>query len=180
MKNISDGKYTGFRYPTSGEMNQISQWFEVYYNALIKLAKTLRRIFCVVGLFFCGSLGFNSEVSITSIVVAIVCFVIVLYCIKAKNNYTNIISEFKSGRFVVMEGIISKMETNPEYMNCVNVRITSVNSSCSEEWYRVRKEFVSIGSSIILVCSNSNNIKKTIKMAFTPFMLTDEGIKLQK
>lgn len=180
MKKTSNNAFTEFRSPNSYELKQISKYFEIYYMAHIKIVKALSRIFCVLGLIFLGAIGFNTERSMISIILGILCFIIVFLCIKTKNNYVNIISEFNNGKYVVMDGIITKMERNPDNMKCVNVWFTSNNGSYNDGWYKIREEFASVGSDIILVYLNSGSSRKPIKMAFTPFMLTDEGIKLQK
>lgn len=178
--NTNNDLCMGFRNPTPQELTQIPKWFEVYYKSQIRLVKIIGVIPLVMGLFFLTFLGNDSVIDKISITATVVFFVIVLYCIKVNSDFRQIISEFKKGKFVVMDGKISKIEKNLEYMSCANVQISSANDSCSDKWYKIREEFASVGSSIILVRLNSDKVKKKVEMVFTPFMLTKKGINLQR
>lgn len=182
--------FTEFRNPTPQELNQIPKWFEVYYSSLAEMAKKFAIIFLVISALFVPSFVSFDEVSvfptvvvkgnIIPIIIIIACLIIGVCCLKVILNYDIVVNEFKRGNFVVVDGKISEIEPHADDLHCVNARISFANGSYSNKWYKIRKEYASFGSPIILVRLNSDKVNKKIEMAFTPFMLTEKGIQLQK
>lgn len=167
------------RIPTSEEIGQISKWIKEYNSSKIKTNKMLSTALTIIGLILVGSIGVNMDgPTIFGLFSGLICFLLVFLCIRAKNKYLNENAGFLSGEFLVIDGTVSKMETNIDTPGCINIWFLSKDQQFNDGWYRVRQENIEIGSPLILIIPNSERTKKFSSIAFSEFMLTDDGIRL--
>lgn len=83
---------------------------------------------------------------------------------------------YKTGNFKVIDGTISEIATNSKTIGCVDVWFES--EMFGNGWYKVLSENVEIGTSALFVRPNIQVTKRLQCYVFTPFMLTEEGVKL--
>ena len=179
MKTTKNNNLEAYRLPTHEETNKIYKWVSEYNSSKIRKNKVLSTMLSVAGLVFFGSIGVNSiGTTIVGLILGFICFFLVFLCIKEKNKSIDENAGFLSGEFFVLDGTVSKIETNIDTPGCINVWFLSEDQQFNEGWYRVRQEKIEIGTSIILVLPNSERTKDFLSHVFSDFMLTDEGIKL--
>ncbi len=179
MKTTKNNNFETYRLPTSEETNKIYKWVSEYNSSKIKKNKILSTVLSVVGLVFVGSIGVNSiETTIVGLILCLICFFLVFLCIKEKNKCIDENAGFLSGEFLVLDGTVSKIETNIDTPGCINIWFQSKDRQFNDGFYRVRQENIEIGSPLILTFPNSERTKRFSPIAFTNFMLTDEGIAL--
>lgn len=179
MKAIKMNNFSTVRKPTLEEISRISKYVQKYNLSQIKISKALSTVFTVVGLFLTGSIGFNAgEPTIVALILGLLCFALVFIFIRSKNKCVNENIGFLSGEFFVIDGIVSKIQTNADNPGCVNVYFLSNDKEINNGWYRARQENIEIGSDLLLVIPNSKRTERFSKHVFSNFMLTDDGIKL--
>lgn len=115
-------------------------------------------IFCVIGIFCvsaCSVRGF------LSLVIGLIAFILAFGTFRTKKKYLNNIQVFQNGQFQVLEGNVTEIFANMEYPGCCNVR----------------QEELQVGTPLLLAYADENVVKGGISRAFTPYMMTEEGLR---
>lgn len=172
MKKIE--KLTGFRRPDEHEKEWIGRYFEKIFQGNIKVYKGISSILCVVGIF---SMSAYSVGGIVALVIGIAAFALAFVTIWKKKGYQENIRAFKNGQFQVLEGNVAEIFANMEYPGCCNVRFQSARGETLKMLCTVRQEELQIGTPLLLVYADESVIKGGISRTFTPYMLTEEGMK---
>lgn len=172
MKKIEE--LTGFRKPNEYEKEWIGRYFEKVFQGKIKVYKGISSILCVVGVF---SMSAYSVGGIMAFVIGIVAFALVFDTIWKKKEYQENIRALKNGQFQVMEGNVAEIFADTEYPGCCNARFQSLRGETLKMLCTVRQEELQIGTPLLLAYADESVIKGGISRAFTPCMLTEEGMK---
>lgn len=172
MKKIEE--LSGFRKPNEQERKSISCYFQNVFQGTIRTCKNVSTILCVIGVLAMGSYGINGVVGIG---IGLLAFAAAFAAIWTKKKYEGNIQILKNGQFQVLEGKVIEMSTNTEYPGVANVRFQSVQGEVMEMLCTVRMENLQIGTPLLLAYVDKSTIKGGISRAFTPYMLTEEGMK---
>ena len=99
-----------------------------------------------------------------------------------KKKYLNNIQVFQNGQFQILEGNVAEIFANMEYPGCCNVRFQSAKGETLKMLCTVRQEELQVGTPLLLAYADENVVKGGISRAFTPYMMTEEGLRhwLQK
>ena len=172
MKKIEE--LTGFRRPDTHEKEWIGRYFEKIFQGNIKVYKGLSSILCVAGIF---SMSAYSVGGIVALAIGIAAFALAFGTIWKKKGYQENIRALKNGQFQVLEGNVAEIFENMEYPGCCNVRFQSSRGETLKMLCTVRQEELQIGTPLLLAYADESVIKGGISRAFTPYMLTEEGMK---
>ncbi len=167
----------GFRHPTEYEIQRVSACIELSNNKSIRRNKRLKIFFMAMGIFMVTTSG-TQDYPLVIISIGIVCLLLGLLCVFNRKTLIMENNAVKKGNFYVRDGYISKLEANATTTGCLNAVFTSVEGTFTDRYYRVRTEQVTEGTPAILVHIYYDPAKAAHKYLFTPFMLTDEGIRL--
>lgn len=166
-----------FRAPTDYEIKKISYALSISNKKHIKRNNLIATIFAVLSGFAILSIDFSKiGDSLFSLFLLIVSLACTFMFVSLKKTSQKEIMIFEDGSFKVLDGYISKTSPNLETNGCVNVWFES--DTYSNGWYKVRIENVEIGTKAILVKPDVQLTKRLQCYVFTPFMLSDEGVKL--
>lgn len=169
---------TAVRNPTNKEIEQISKYVCIYFSKRARFALPFAVILAVIGLISASSI--ISGISTTSVLTAVIglcCVAVSAKMISDKKHFTAVTKTFASGNFLVIDGRVTKIESNPDMAGCANVRFASHNGTESKNWYRVRKEHLAVGIPLIVTVYYDSR-QKPFEFAFTEYMLTEEGLSL--
>ncbi len=165
-----------FRMPTDEEKKRISNAIKAHNRKAIKGNNFMASVFGVFAGFGILSIDFsdikNSFFSLIMAIVGILCVVMFVGFAKTSKAESQI---YEKGAFKVIDGYVSEKAPNTEKVGYVNVWFKS--NSYSNGWYQVRVEDVEVGTRLILAKPDIQIGKKLVCHVYTPFMLTDEGIK---
>lgn len=165
---------TGWRNPTYKEQQDVGEYFENYYAANIRVANGASSILTILGIIFCS--GYKSG-DIFFCIVGIVLFGIVFKMIWDKNDTKRKIPILKNGNFKVMNGQVCEFKSHWESPGAYYANVISEYGEKIDTPFLVRGEGLEIGTPVLVVYVNPQTIKGGLVRAFTPYMLTSEGIK---
>lgn len=168
------GELTGFRKPIENEKDKICRYFENIYRSKKRLFQIFNIIFVVMAIFTLDLRHTNGSFAVFTGLISIAG---ILGMIWTKRSYRKNIQPFLIGDFHLLEGKVSEISTNMEYPGAVNVRFQSAEGETWNMVGTVRKEGVQIDSPLLLVYAENAAVKEGISRVFTPYMLTDEGMK---
>ncbi len=175
MKIINTDNNSPFRAPNVYETAYISRWFVAQDNAQIKFNKGLSAFFSITGVCLSGLVpAAEGESIVILILCAFACFLGVFFSIKSKKDFYSLSKDICSGKFLLINGTVQKIESGAEKANCVRIWVLSDDMRFNDGWFRVRYEDIRTGIPVILVCYEFKGKQKY--RALTPFMLSDKGI----
>ena len=174
---MPNNESAGFRYPTEYEIQQISACIELSNSKSIRRNKRLYIFFMVMGVSMITTSG-TQDSPLVIVAIGFVFLALAMLCICNKKTMTMETDAVKKGSFCVRDGYISKLGANRTTTGCLNAVFISVDGTFKDGEYRVRCEQVAEGTCAILVHVYFNPQKPPHRYLFTPFMLTDEGIRL--
>lgn len=172
MKKIEE--LTGFRNPNEYEKAFIGQYFEKIFRQKIKVCKGLSTILCVIGIFCMSAYSVSGFLAL---VIGIIAFALAFETIWTKNGYQKKIQAVKNGQFQVIEGNVTEIFAEMEYPGCCNVRFQSSRGETLKMLCTVRQEGLQIGTPLLLAYVDECVVKGGMSRTFTPYMLTEEGMK---
>ncbi len=175
IKRINEA--TGFRSPTQSEINGVSKHMKAYYQANSKISEIAGIILATLGLLLInGSGDGNSFLTLILGGGSLAGAVMALY-----NTFTNKQKavRFEKGEFYVLEGTVTNIQMAPEMPGVSSVEFTSNWGQTLDGRFEVRHEELQIGTPLLLVYipKKEGKITGDFQWAFTPFMLTEEGIR---
>ena len=170
-------RITGFRSPTQSEINSVSKYMKAYYRTNSKISGIAGIILATLGLLLVnGSRGGNSFLPLILGGCSLAGAFMALY-----NTFTNRkeAARFAKGEFHVLDGKVTDIQMTPEIPGVNIVKFTSNRGQTLDGWFEVRREGLRIGTPLLLVYIPKEEERKTgdFQWAFTPFMLTEEGIR---
>lgn len=175
MKRIKSNNNSHFRVPNAYEVAYISRWFVAQNNAQIKFNKGLSTVFAITGVCLSGLVSTaDGESVVVLIFCALACFLGVFFSIKSKKDFYSLSKDICSGKFLLINGTVQKVESGAEKANCVRIWVLSDDLRYNDGWFRVRYEDVRVGTPVLLVCYEFKGKQKY--RALTPFMLSDQGL----
>lgn len=179
MKKINLSTSKSFRNPSQTETAKVSEWIYQYSSSNIKIGKIMSIILTVIGIvFIISAVSGTTGDRIAFYILGCSCFALTYLFVRTRKNHIDINQGYKNGEFIICDGVVSKTETNMDSPGCINIWFQSKDQQFNDGWYRVRQENIEIGSPLILTIPNSERTKRFSPIAFTNFMLTDEGIAL--
>jgi hypothetical protein len=161
----------GLRRPTARECERVTQHIQTEYASKIRFRGRIASALCVAGLVFMGGAG------LAGIFVGIVCFVAAFFSVYGKNQLKRIIKNFETGNFYVLDAVVLEITANPDNPGISNVRCGDRNGNQIPGLFRARQEGLAVGANILYVRGIFEGEKHPLERVFTPYMLTDEGIK---
>ena len=175
---VKNDIYNTGRKPTMQEINQISKWIYQYNFSNVKIGEIMSVISTIVGSIFIVSAILNtSSLKILFYILGVFCYVTLYLFSSFKKKCLNINREYKNGEFLLVDGIVTKIETNIDIPGYVNIIFLSNDKKINSGWYRVRQENIKFGSPLLLVIPDPKRTKKFFPIVFSDFMLSEEGIK---
>lgn len=165
---------SGLRRPTIQEHKKIAKYFDGFYAARIRTCSRLSVVLCVLGVIFFSSF---STLGIPAIVIGALGFIWAFKLIRDKKAFQNWNHIFEEGQFFVLEGAVKEIGTNIDRTGADNVKFISVHGQVLDEWYVARQEYLHVGAPLLLVYVDENMIKGGYSHVFTPYMLTEGGMK---
>lgn len=94
-----------------------------------------------------------------------------------EGNLQTKIQAFKNGEFRVLNGTATEISANMEYPGCCNVRFRSEQGELMKLMCTVRVEGLQEGTPLLLAYADDTVVKGGISRTFTPYMLTEDGLK---
>jgi hypothetical protein len=164
----------GLRRPTARECERITQHIRTEYSSKIRFRGRVGSALCIAGLIFMCS---TTADCLTGIFLGIVCFVAAFFSVYGKNRLKRIIKNFEAGNFRVLDAVVLEITANPSTPGVSNVRCGDRNGHQIPGLFRARQEDLAVGANILYVCGTFEGEKRPMERVFTPYMLTDEGIK---
>lgn len=176
MKKQNDDTAESYRSPTAYEVEQIAKCAKKRDASVGRTCKAVSVVLVLVGVLMMGAIVADiSTHALFTAIVGLLSFLLAYLLMQSKRIYTEEAEAFASGRFLVVDGIVAKMETNPDTPGCCNIWFVSNDKSVNEGWFRVRQEDVAIATAVKLVVGGK---KHRVRRVFSDFMLTEEGIEL--
>ena len=185
VKNIPD--LTGLRRPSINEIKVVSEYMRAYCTKSQSTVEKFGLILLICGLVLIipGTIKiFQGEAMATFLVLlgvlAIIGFISTEYGVQ---NTEKEIEVFCRGKFRVVEGLVSKIKdhsTTP--LGTVDIEFTSMYGQVLNRSFNVKKNKVEINTHLLLVYidKEDNTIIKKFSQVFTPYMLSEDGIKNMK
>lgn len=165
---------TGWRNPTYKEQNDVGKYLENYYAANIRVANGIIIILAILEILFRLGLK-NGRIFLD--IVGIVFLGIAFKVLLDKNNEKRKISVFKNGNFKVLDGQVCEFKSHSESPGVYHANVISADGEKIDTSFLLRGEGLKIGSPVLVVYADPQTIKGGLIRAFTPYMLTNEGIK---
>ena len=167
---------SGFRAPSEYERKAVSHYFQKWFQKRIKFCKRCSSVLCAIGVL---NVAFYESAGILAIILALIAFGMAFICIWTKKENQEKIQVFAQGHFQILDGMVSEISVNPDSPGFSNVRFQSKYGEVLSIWCAVRQEELQIGTPLILAYVDDKTVKGGIFRAFSPYMLTEEGLKYQ-
>lgn len=175
MKNYKRiEELNGFRKPNEQEKDFIGRYFEKIFQYDKKVSMGLAVILWVAGGFALVSI---MVCGITAAIISMGFFIAAFLATKHMRDNEKKIQAFKNGEFRVLDGTATEISTNMEYPGCCNVRFCSKHGELLKLMCTVRVEGLQEGTPLLLAYADDTVVKGGIFRAFTPYMLTEDGLK---
>lgn len=171
-KNIEE--MTGFRDPTEKELELLKQYFSVYYKKRIRTCNRTNMVFCVIGVAFFASF---LQLGIPGMIVGAIFFLLTAHMVIGKKKYQKAEKVYGNGKFQVLEGNISELSVDTATSNQDSVKFVSRNGQQFDHWLGVHTKNLRVGTELLLVYADPSESGDKRIHAFTPDMLTEDGIR---
>lgn len=170
-KKVKDLK--GFREPTEKEGNAIEEFFTAYFQRAIKTCRRLSSITSALGIIF---MALYATTGILSIIVGLLLFVATFWTIWKKKGFQENIGVFKRKNYRVLDGSVYERSVH-ETPGTELVKFVSQYGEKLKETHIVNSRDLEIGTRLLLVYVGPDQMKGGFSYAFTPYMLTEEGMR---
>lgn len=175
MKNYKRiEELNGFREPNEQEKDFIGRYFEKIFRYNKKVSVGLAVILWVAGGFALVSVMVRG---IPAAIISMGFFIAAFFTIKHMRDNEKKIQAFKNGEFRVLNGTATEISANMEYPGCCNVRFRSEQGELMKLMCTVRVEGLQEGTPLLLAYADDTVVKGGISRTFTPYMLTEDGLK---
>lgn len=163
------------RSPTPEEHSILTRIFHHHFSSTGRTASRISTVLCVVGIFLTGSYNSNG---LFAVFLGLLCFVFSFVLLYEKKKTKMIADRIEVGNFLVTEGSVYEYHNDWRTAHSYSVRFLSNHGQHLNKWYAARCEEVTNGTPLLLVYVSNSPIKRINAWVFTPFMLTNEGIKM--
>lgn len=170
-KKVKDLK--GFREPTEKEGNAIGEFFTAYFQRAIKICRRLSSITSVLGIVFMAS---YASMGILAIIIGLLLFGVTFWTIWQKKSYQEKISVFQRKNYGVLDGSVCERAVH-ETPGTELVKFVSQYGEKLDKTYIVNSRGLENGTRLLLVYVGPDQMKGGFSYAFTPYMLTEAGIR---
>lgn len=172
-KEDIDPEVIGMRVPSDEEKDSIIKYMNAYYNMRQKTCKKCSVIFLVIGviLAFAGSIA-----GIFALILGIISIFGSFAAIRSRKHFVEDNKVFLDGDFLVLDGYVKRIEADTENPGQSSVLYESENQKYSG-MFTVRHEGLEVGLPLLLVYVSPDKIAGGVRRAFTPFMLSEAGLK---
>lgn len=175
MKNYKRiEELNGFREPNEQEKDFIGRYFEKIFRYNKKVSVGLAVILWVAGGFALVSVMVRG---IPAAIISMGFFIAAFFTTKHMRDNEKMIQAFKNGEFRVLNGTATEISANMEYPGCCNVRFRSEQGELMKLMCTVRVEGLQEGTPLLLAYADDTVVKGGISRTFTPYMLTEDGLK---
>ena len=175
MKNYKRiEELNGFRKPNEQEKDFIGRYFEKIFQYNKKVSVGLAIILWVAGGFALVSIIVRG---ISAAVISVGFLIAAFLTTKHMKDNEKKIQAFKNGEFRVLEGTATGISANMDYPGCCNVRFRSRQGELMKSMCTVRVKGLQEGTPLLLAYADDTVVKGGISRAFTPYMLTEDGLK---
>ncbi|MCD7893378.1 MAG: hypothetical protein LUG60_06710 [Erysipelotrichaceae bacterium] len=175
MSRININNLDGIRRPTLDEINKITRYYEHLYQTNDRTHKTLIVVFSVLGIV---SMFAYTTSGLGAIVVGIIFLTIAFQLIRGVFEAEAHLNVFRSGDFIVIPGSVYKIMTDTTDLPGVSdVWFMSLGGKKLNLEFQVRRTDLQIGTPLLLIHVDEDKIKHGLTRVFTPFMLSEEGLK---
>ena len=171
-KNIEE--MTGFRYPTEKELELLKPYFSAHYKKRIRTCNRTSIVFCVIGVAFFSSF---QRLGIPGMIVGTLFFLLAARMIIGKKKYQKAEKIYGNGEFQVLEGNISEFSVDTSTSNQDTVKFVSKSGQQFDHWLGVHTRDLRVGTELLLVYADPLKTGDKRIYAFTPDMLTEDGIR---
>ena len=171
-KNIEE--MTGFREPTEKELKLLKQYFSAYHKKRIRTCNMTSVVFGVIGVAFFSSF---QRLGGSGMIVGTLFFLLVARMIIEKKKYQKAEKVYRNGGFQVLEGNISEFSVDTTTSNQDSVKFVSKCGQQFDHLLGVHTRDLRVGTELLLVCVNPSETGDKRIHAFTPDMLTEDGIR---
>lgn len=163
------------RRPASWEAERIAEIVREYNHRTSKNCRWASVVSAAIGTALIATLvGGITKESLFAAFLGCICFLIFFSFWKSKRDCEERADIYASGNFEIVDGKISSVETNPDTPGCCNIRFTSYGGTAIGEWFRVKQEEASIGTSAILVLASDRKGKSSVAFVLPKSMLKEE------
>ncbi|MCD7883654.1 MAG: hypothetical protein LUI87_08125 [Lachnospiraceae bacterium] len=175
MARIDLSGLDGVRKPTQDEIYKITRYYEHLYRNGERTLRPLIVVFVALGLICI----YGYTVSGTaSVVIGIIFLAIAVGLIKGQMDGPSELNVFRSGDFIVIPGSVYEIITDSTGMLGVDdVKFMSRSGIKLDVEFRVRLTQLKVGTPLLLIHVDEDKIKHGLTRVFTPFMLSEEGLK---
>lgn len=172
MREVGVEELCGFRVPSEGELAAVVRYAAAYFQSRIRTSKMIAAFLTSIGfILLLGSRG-----NLPAILFGVVLFAASFACVAEKNRLKEKVHVFEAGNFRVLDGTVCEITVNYDTPGVSNVKFLSCSGQKFNRWCGVRQEALAAGTPLLLVYVDKTAIRGGITWAFTPFMLTKEGI----
>ena len=179
MRIRSASELTGLRFPTEEEKAAVAEAVSAGLSANIRLTKAMGILLPAVGLLLAaGAVSGTVQGTAARAVLFILAVIGIAAGLSAFAHVRRMraqIGAFCDGQFRVADGRVGRIEVNPEMPGISNASFVTGRDEELAGLYRVRQEGLEEGTPLLLVRWEERGREET--RAFTPFMLTGEGIR---
>ena len=172
----------GIRVPTQEEIARIGRYMRCYYQDNDRLTRILMPAFLVLGLLLvCGVLLGVAKATSQRLAFLLLGLILLGVGISGMVHLRTLearIRPFEQGAFHVVNGSVGEISPNLRYPGIQNVRFVSAGGIALDGYYEARQEELQLGTPLLLVFIKKDEWRfGDFQWVFTPFMLTEEGIK---
>ncbi|MCD7744961.1 MAG: hypothetical protein LUI13_06745 [Lachnospiraceae bacterium] len=175
MARIDLSGLDGVRKPTQDEIYKITRYYEHLYRNGERSLRPLIVVFAALGLIcICG----YTVSGTASVVIGIIFLAIAVGLIKGQMDGNPELNVFRSGDFIVIPGSVCEIKTDTTGMLGVSVvKFMSHGGKKLNGEFEARRTELQVGTPLLLIHVDEDKIKHGLTRVFTPFMLTEEGLK---
>ncbi|MBR2583733.1 MAG: hypothetical protein IKD61_10100 [Oscillospiraceae bacterium] len=183
MKTPSSEIPPGMTAPSREEIAAVSRYMDVLYQRLAHSTKFMSVAVITVGVMLVFALlpGAKEESLRERVLAAGFGAVLIALGIRGLRSLVRDREQSKSfhaGEFTVLHGSVGEIRLNTEKFGVMSARFRCPDGTLLKEYYALRQEGLEVGTSMLLVHYETKGPgRKSFTRAFTPFMLSEEGLK---
>jgi hypothetical protein len=168
---MENKEFAGLRRPTAYECERITKHIQAEYGSYLRFRVIFALILGVLGLLLMIGGG------TAGLITGILCLISAGYAVYGRKRLNNIIKTYETGNFSVLDAKVDGIIANPDQPGAYSIKCSDKTGNQIPGLFKARKEDLSVGQDIIYVKCVVDGEKNPLERVFTPYMLTDEGIK---
>ncbi len=165
----------GIRAPTPEEVRRITRYYEHLYRENDKSLRVLNTVFFVLGFICAWGYTVNGA---SSLVVAAIFLAMGFGMLRARRKSDADLEIFRRGDFIVIPGRVCGIwvETTG-LLGVSDVEFISEGGRRLDARFHARRTQLQMGTPLLLMHVDEKTLKHGMTRVFTPFMLSEEGLK---